>query len=250
MASSISHDLRHHLSAIYANAEFMSLARSGEEERIELLLEVKEAVRDMTDLIESLLLFSQTGQALQLHTESLSQIVERTVHSVRQHPECRDVRIVIAPSRRVEVAVDGAKLGRAIYNLALNACQASRKGAGPPTVTIALSENEEIIRISVADTGTGVPAAIRDTLFQPFVSSGKVNGTGLGLTVAQHIVQEHGGEVKVEDAFEGQTTFSIVLYKKALPTQETGPSDVTNAANLLREESTLVEQVESTQEKP
>jgi signal transduction histidine kinase len=250
MASSISHDLRHHLSAIYANAEFMSLARSGEEERRELLLEVKEAVRDMTDLIESLLLFSQTGQPLQLHAESLSQIIERTVHSVRRHPECRDVRIVIAPSQRVEVAVDGPKLSRAIYNLILNACQASRKGAGRPTVTVALSENGEVIRISVADSGTGVPAAIRDTLFQPFVSSGKVNGTGLGLTVAQHIVQEHGGEVTVEDASAGLTTFSILLYKKSLPSPEIFDSGATNAANLLREQSTHAEQVESTQEKP
>ncbi|MBB5059690.1 signal transduction histidine kinase [Granulicella aggregans] len=250
MASSISHDLRHHLSAIYANAEFMSLARSGEEERIELLLEVKEAVRDMTDLIESLLLFSQTGQPLQLHTESLSQIIERTVHSVRQHPECRDVRIVIAPSQRVEVPVDGPKLGRAIYNLVLNACQASRKGAVQPTVTVALSENEEIIQISVTDTGTGVPAAIRDTLFQPFVSSGKVNGTGLGLTVAQHIAQEHGGEVKVEDISTEETTFSIILYKKSLPTPEAASMNRRNTAALLRERSTHDEQVESTQEKP
>lgn len=220
MASSISHDLRHHLSAIYANAEFMSLARAGEAERLELLLEVKEAVRDMTDLIESLLLFSQTGQVLHLHTESLAHIIDRTVHAVRRHPECREVSILSTGLPAIEASVDGAKLSRAIYNLLLNGCQASRRGAAEPTVAISLSEDDQQIRISVADTGNGVPVSIQNTLFQPFVSSGKVNGTGLGLTVAQHIAQEHGGEVKLEETAAGGTTFSILLYKKTLAVSE------------------------------
>ena len=216
MASSISHDLRHHLSAIYASAEFMSLARTGEAERIELLLEIKEAVLDMTDLIESLLLFSQTGQVLQRQSESLAQIIERTVHSVRQHPECRQVNVLASGLPNLDAWVDGAKLSRAIYNLTLNACQASRKGTLVPEVKITLSEDERGIEISVSDTGSGVPQAIRETLFQPFVSFGKVNGTGLGLTVAQHIAQEHGGEVKLAETSAQGTTFSILLYKSAL----------------------------------
>lgn len=216
MASSVSHDLRHHLSAIYANAEFMSLANAGEEDRLELLQEVKEAVRDMTDLIESLLLFGQTGQVLQLHMESLPQLVERTVHSVHQHPECRGVTIAIEVLEPIEAVVDGAKLSRAIYNLLLNACQASATGIGKPLVSVKLDEDDEQIRIAISDTGLGVPDSIADTLFQPFVSYGKVNGTGLGLTVAQHISVEHGGEVRLEGSSTGATTFSILLYKKAL----------------------------------
>jgi nitrogen-specific signal transduction histidine kinase len=61
-----------------------------------------------------------------------------------------------------------------------------------------------------------VPASIRETLFQPFVSANKENGTGLGLTLAQYIAQEHGGEVKLEESAPGRTVFSILLYKKAL----------------------------------
>ena len=125
MASSVSHDLRHHLSAIYANAEFMSLAQTANEERLELLLEVQEAVQGMTDLIESLLLFSQTGQVLHLLYESVAQLIERTIHTVHQHPECRDVEIIAANFESVDAWVDGKKLGRAVYNLLLNACQAA-----------------------------------------------------------------------------------------------------------------------------
>ena len=216
MASSVSHDLRHHLSAIYANAEFMSLDGTDNEERLELLLEVKEAVQGMTDLIESLLLFGRTEQVLHLHYESIALLVERTVHSVRQHPECRMVRILITELQPVDAWVDSVKLGRALYNLVLNACQATRTGTVPPTVTIALSEDAEKIRIAICDTGRGVPSAIRSTLFQPFVSSGKVNGTGLGLTVAQHVAQEHGGEVRLDKSEPGETIFSILLFKRAL----------------------------------
>jgi signal transduction histidine kinase len=216
MASSVSHDLRHHLSAIYANAEFMSLPKTGNEERQELLLEVREAVQGMTDLIESLLLFSQTGQALHMRHESITLLVERALYSVRQHPECREVQILAVDLKPVEAWVDGTKLGRALYNLVLNAGQAAKKGDGPPTVTVTLTEDEEKLRIAITDTGKGVPASIRRTLFQPFVSAGKQNGVGLGLTLAQHIAQEHGGEVKLEQSVPGETTFSVILYKRAL----------------------------------
>jgi len=148
--------------------------------------------------------------------ESIAHLVERTVHSVRQNPECRTVQVMIAELESVDAWVDSVKLGRALYNLVLNACQATKTGTVPPTVTITLSEDAEKIRIAICDTGKGVPAAIRGTLFQPFVSSGKVNGTGLGLTVAQHVAQEHGGEVRLEKSEPGRTIFSILLFKKAL----------------------------------
>jgi signal transduction histidine kinase len=235
MASSVSHDLRHHLSAIYANAEFMSLAQTDKEERLELHLEVKEAVQSMTDLIESLLLFSQTGQSLNLHYEPIRPLIERTIHAVSQHPDCRNVQIQAPYLEAVDAWVDGMKIGRAFYNLLLNACQAARTGTEPPVVVVTLSEDEEKVRISIRDSGPGVPNAIRQTLFQPFVSAGKENGVGLGLTLAQHIAQEHGGEVKLEESIPGRTVFSILLYKQAL--QAFGRRESESASiNLIQEQ--------------
>jgi len=218
MASSVSHDLRHHLSAIYANAEFMSLPQAGAEERAELHLEIQEAVQSMTDLIESLLLFSQTGQMLNLRREPLEAVIERTIQTVRQHPECREVRISLKASGPVYAWIDAKKLSRAIYNLLLNACQAAKKGPGTPEVALSLSEDDSKIEISICDSGPGVAESIKETLFQPFVSAGKENGTGLGLTLAQHVAQEHGGEVRLEKSVPGETIFSILLYKQALET--------------------------------
>jgi len=248
MASSVSHDLRHHLSAIYANAEFMSLERTGSDERLELLLEVKDGVQGMTDLIESLLFFSHNGHVLHLQRESLSQLVERTVHNVLQHPECRKTNIIAENGNSIDASVDGVKLSRALYNLVLNACQATATGDGPPTVSVTLSENEEQVAIAIKDTGAGVPASIRDSLFQPFVSSGKVNGTGLGLTVAQHIVQEHGGEIKHSSSAR-ETVFTVVLYKKALDALERGHAVEAKSAACKRKEPVCEEELVRSQER-
>jgi nitrogen-specific signal transduction histidine kinase len=112
--------------------------------------------------------------------------------------------------------VDSKKLSRAVYNLLLNASQSAKTGAGVPRVVVKLVEDNDRIEISIRDSGPGVADSIRETLFQPFVSAGKENGVGLGLTLAQHVAQEHGGEVRLEKSVPGETIFSILLYKQAL----------------------------------
>src|SRR5258708_4094957 len=193
MASSISHDLRHYLSAMYANAEFMSNGNITQSEREELMLEVQTAVQGMTDLLESLLLFTQTGRALHPEFESIALVIQRAVGMVRSHPGSRDVKIVLNGLSSLEAWIDGKKLGRAIYNLLLNACQAAKRGKGPPRVTLSIHEDERSIGIRIADNGPGIPASLRQKIFLPFVSEGRESGIGLGLTLAQQIAHEPGG---------------------------------------------------------
>lgn len=216
MASSISHDLRHHLSAMYANAEFMSDGSIPQAEREGLLEEVRIAVQEMTDLLDSLLLFTQTGRALHPEYQSLDTIVENAANMVRSHPASRDVNIVLEGLVPMMAWVDAKKLGRAIYNLLLNGCQAARRGGTPPRVTLALFESEQEIRIQISDNGPGVRAALREKIFLPFVSEGRESGVGLGLTLAQQIAQEHGGNIELSETAELHTVFTIVLPKTAL----------------------------------
>ncbi len=216
MASSISHDLRHYLSAVYANAEFLGYDTTGPAERAELLAEVRLGVEGMTELIDSLLLFSRTGQALQPAYESLPFLIERSLHLVRAHPDAKDVGFTFGAMPQIEVWMDALKIERAIYNLLLNGCQAAKLSASTPLVHISLSETAEWIRLYVTDNGPGVPDSIRVTLFQPFVSEGKQGGTGLGLTLANKIAEEHGGNVTLEESRPGRTIFSLSLSKSAL----------------------------------
>jgi signal transduction histidine kinase len=216
MASSISHDLRHYLSAMYANAEFMSDGNISQPEREELMLEVQTAVQGMTDLLESLLLFTQTGRALHPEFESIALMIQRAVGMVRSHPGSRDVKIALSGLSSLEAWVDSKKLGRAVYNLLLNACQAAKRGKGSPTVTLTVFEDDNAIGINIADNGPGVPASIRQKIFLPFVSEARESGIGLGLTLAQQIAQEHGGGITLGQTTEGETLFTITLPKASL----------------------------------
>jgi len=216
MASSISHDLRHHLSAMYANAEFLSDGTIPQAERDDLMRDVQSAVQGMTDLLDSLLLFTQTGRALYPENASLALLIQRSVNMVRTHPAARDVRITLDGLSPLTAWVDSKKLGRAVYNLLLNACQAARRGSGPASVVLSLQDEERSILIRISDNGPGVPESIRNTLFLPFVSEARESGIGLGLTLAEQIAQEHGGSITLEENVEGHTVFTIILPKAAL----------------------------------
>jgi signal transduction histidine kinase len=216
MASSISHDLRHYLSAVYANAEFLGSWAIGPEERVELLAEVKMGVTGMTELIESLLIFSRTGQHLQPNYESLSLVAERAISMVKAHPDAQHVTIVCEPLPSLEAWLDSKKVERALYNLLLNGCQAAHKGNPPARTRVSLTETEDWIKFHVVDNGPGVSEHIRVTLFEPFVSEGKLGGVGLGLTLADRVAHEHGGSVTLETSEPGNTVFCLSLAKSTL----------------------------------
>jgi len=209
MASSISHDLRHSLAAIVANAEFLLESRLSSEQREELYQEVCIAVNQMTDLIDSLLEFSRTRESLRLTRGDLKPLVERVVQAIRTHPRYQPVSINIRAEGDCTGWFDSKKLERALYNLLLNACEASSGEDG--RITVSLLPASDGIQIRVSDNGRGIPESIRDKLFEPFVSLGKENGTGLGLTIVQKIVQDHGGEIVVEKTSGLGTVFRLTL---------------------------------------
>ena len=214
MASSISHDLRHSLAAIVANSEFLCDGRLTGAQREELYQEVRIGVNQMTDLIDSLLEFARTRESLNPAYASVAETVQRAMQAVRLHPRHQGTSIQINSNGQGVASPDLAwfdprKLERALYNLLLNACEAAPAAGGQVQVTIGRSEAS--VTIAVADNGPGIAEPIREKLFHPFVSYGKENGTGLGLTVVQKIVQDHGGSVVMERAEDGRTVFRITI---------------------------------------
>ena len=215
MASSVSHDLRHYLAAVYANAEFLASARLTEAERIEILEDIHAAVYGTTELIESMLIFSRTGTAIRRTPELMASLVERAIALVHKHPDGANVSIVAdyGDPAKTLATVDGKQIERAVYNLLLNACQSRPAPAEPVHVTVRLVVNEEQITIDVADDGAGVPSDIRTSLFQPFVSYGKQKGSGLGLTLAHCIAAEHGGYLMLVSSRPGETVFRMCIAR-------------------------------------
>jgi signal transduction histidine kinase len=216
MACSISHDMRHSLTAIYANAELLERHDRCASARAELLLEIQEAVLAMTERIESLLQFGSSGRTNLLVHESVSLVVEKAVTAVECHPDGRNVSITVGKFPPAEADIDARNLESAIYNLLLNACQAATCSTHVPEVKVHVTEVDERIYVTILDNGPGIPASVRRTLFDPFVTAGKPNGTGLGLTLARRIAEEHGGSVCLEESNSERTVFTLSLTKNRL----------------------------------
>jgi signal transduction histidine kinase len=209
MASSISHDLRHSLAAVMANAEFLCESNLTPGQREDLYAEIRIAVNQMTDLIESLLEFSRTRESLRPSYGDVRSAVDRAVQGVKAHPEFQRIRIRISGDGSSEGWFDFKKLERVFLNLLLNACEVVPPESGK--IDIGLRRKGESLEIRIQDNGPGIAEAVRDRLFEPFVSHGKENGTGMGLTVVQKILQDHGGDVAVEQTSASGTTFRISI---------------------------------------
>jgi signal transduction histidine kinase len=211
MASSISHDMRHWLSIIFANIEFLQRASLPIAAKQDILVDLQEAVTLMVGQTDSLLQFARTGQVLPPSRTTITHIIESAIGAVKKHPDVRSISIATKARAAIEVVVDVPRLERALYNLILNASQAAIDSDHEPSVYIHVSEEEGQIFVKIADNGPGVPECIRDTLFDPFVTTNKHNGTGLGLALASDTAKAHGGSIYVEESVRGRTVFTLTF---------------------------------------
>ena len=212
-ASSISHDLRHYMAAVVANAEFLYEADKLKMNRDEIYHEIKMASEQMVDLLDSFRELAREEVSIAPAPALLDQIVRHAVETVLARPELRSRKVKVTTSGPTNGVFDAKKMERAFFNLLLNACEAAPDGTGAITVDIRSSDDSFDVRI--ADNGPGIPAAIRESLFDPFVSSGKLNGTGLGLAIVSKIIHDHHGSVTVEETSDTGTVFSIKLPRTA-----------------------------------
>jgi signal transduction histidine kinase len=209
MASSISHDLRHSLAAVMANAEFLCESNLTPGQREDLYAEIRVAVNQMTELIESLLEFSRTRESLHPSYGDVRQAVDLAIQTVKAHPEFQRIRIRVSSEGPADGWFDFKRLERALMNLLLNACEVVPPASGE--IEVGLRRTGGNLEIRITDNGPGIAEPVRDRLFEPFVSHGKENGTGMGLTVVQKILQDHGGDIVVERTSPQGTTFKVNL---------------------------------------
>ncbi|NQU58373.1 MAG: HAMP domain-containing histidine kinase [Rhodospirillales bacterium] len=110
----------------------------------------------------------------------------------------------------IDLQADRELLFRAFSNLTLNARQ-----VGASQVTVRAQEKEPSIIINVTDNGPGLTENARKKLFQPFASSSRDGGTGLGLVIVRDIVGAHGGDITLVSAADEETTFRLAIPKQA-----------------------------------
>jgi PAS domain S-box-containing protein len=122
-----------------------------------------------------------------------------------------EMRIVVPPGMR-PVRADASRLSQVLYNLVSNAVKYTDQGS---ITLIAQDPGDGMLRISVADTGTGIPASQRDAIFTRFVKAQSAEtareGTGLGLSITKAIVEAHGGVIEVSSRLGVGSTFSFTV---------------------------------------
>jgi two-component system sensor histidine kinase HydH len=139
----------------------------------------------------------------------LRTIAEKTRQLLAGRAEQQSISVCIEqPERPVEVEVDPEQLHQVLLNLLLNGFDAIGRD-GQVTLRIA-QDAQGCAVITVADSGPGIPQAVRDRVFEPFVST-KESGTGLGLTICRRIVEDHGGRIEAADCRAGGAIFTVKL---------------------------------------
>src|SRR5262249_50851912 len=225
MASSISHDMRHQLSAIYANAEFLCSTKLSAAEKEDLFQEIQNATNDMTDLIDSMIELSRKPRTLNTSQTDVIAILDHAIRAVRSHPDHRSRNIELSSSGKYEGWFDAKRLERAFYNLLLNAAEAIPSAEDGGRVNVTVQGANGSLAIRVADNGRGIPHAMREQIFAPFVGFGKEHGTGLGLTIAQKVLRDHGGDLTLEETMKGHTVFLAMLPACGMPNPEAASHD-------------------------
>jgi signal transduction histidine kinase len=224
-ANSISHDLRHHLSAVIANAEFLYEAEILKLDRDDIYGEIQTASAQMTELLDSLRDVAREERNITPTPAAMDQTVRRAVDAVRLRPEFRNHDISIRMTGDMDGNFDAKKMERVFLNLGINACEALAQKAGQ--IVFEVSSTPDQFNIRISDNGPGIPPSIQTNLFDPFVSSGKSNGTGLGLAIVSKIVHDHDGSVIVKNTSDKGTTFLIAMPRFQRVTTPTPPEKST-----------------------
>ena len=213
MAAAIAHELNNPLTSVTGFAELaLSDISEGSETRKDLEIVMREAGR-ARDVVRRLLDFARQSESTRARA-SLNDVVEDVVALSRHLIHTSGVTLTLNLEESLPwVLVDVNQMKQVLLNLIHNALQAMPNGGDLTIATEATSRGgREWIRVSVSDTGVGIPKADQTRIFEPFYTTkGDQGGTGLGLSVTYGIVTDHGGQIDVESQPGAGSKFSVWL---------------------------------------
>lgn len=221
MASKVAHEIRNPLSSISLNAEMLEdeiqTSRGSVTKETKILLQsIMGEVDRLVTLTEEYLQFSRLPQSRPTKCH-LEEILRETIEFYEVEANSVGIQIIAKIDTTLPpIVFDPQQIRRVILNLLKNGREAMPKGG---IIKITLSREGDFARITITDTGEGVPQDKLSRIFEPFYTT-KDMGTGLGLPLCKQIVQEHGGRLLLESRQNHGTTFHVEL---PLRTNEKGP---------------------------
>jgi signal transduction histidine kinase len=191
LSTSIVHDLRNPLAAIYGGAEMLMDTELSPPQVQRLAGNIYRSTRRMQELLQELVeVGGGKGQGVEVCR--LKDIVTAAEEVYADAAEAQSVDIRVDVPETIELPLERARMERVFLNLIDNALGAMPSGG---SLEIAAEASGKSVVVKVEDTGPGIAPEIRPRLFQPFVTAGKKNGVGLGLALSQQAVLDHGGEL-------------------------------------------------------
>ena len=211
MLAGIAHEINNPLSNVSTSAEILreENERAGPMERRELIDQIVSQTDRATDIIRTVLDFSREG-GQRRSTNLLSAVRGSLILCRGELPAHVSVEVEVPPD--LEVPADKTRLEQAFINLVTNSADAMRDPARESRIAISARAAGDRVEVVFRDTGAGIPGPVLDRIFDPFFTTKDVGeGTGLGLYLTHHIVEQHGGTIRVESAPDRGTTFVISL---------------------------------------
>lgn len=210
----VSHELKTPLTVIQGHAAKLGDDRAGWQASVTIIAEEAKRLTQLVDNLLTLARLEAPAFALERVTTNLAGLLEEVILQVSDLAETRQLalNLNVAPGLP-RLMVDRARLKQVLLNLLDNALKYTPAGG---TITVTATATASQVRVAVADTGEGIPAEdlpyIFEKLYRVRRPKGRpVEGSGLGLTIAQQIVRAHGGELTVTSAVGSGTTFTFQL---------------------------------------
>jgi signal transduction histidine kinase len=214
VATGLAHEIKNPLAGLSGALELLAEDLAANPRHAEVVGEMRHQVQRLTHTMESLLSFARPPKA-RLRATDVNDTLEKVLFLIRQ--QCRGTQVEIRPELGAglpQVVADPSQLEQVFLNLCLNAVQAM--GAQGGTLTLRSRPGDAHVLVEVEDTGPGIPADLRGSIFKPFFTT-KREGNGLGLAISARIVAEHGGHIGYRCPPEGGTIFTITLQQARPP---------------------------------
>jgi signal transduction histidine kinase len=207
MASSIIHDFRTPMSSINLALESLEHNKGPVSERTRQSYRIiHDSIRQMVTMAQELLDFSRGEVSLHKVDISVDEFSRLLSESVDPSLARSKIALKVHTKYHGTAHFDPDRIYRAIINLVNNSQDAMPKGG---KIDIEIGKEDHTLSFRVSDTGTGIPSEIRQTMFDAFVTAGKIKGTGLGLAITKRIIDQHGGTIEVESEHGKGTAFTL-----------------------------------------
>ncbi len=216
MASMIVHDLRNPVTSISTMGYVLVHQDLTEEQRENYGELLNDEIQRLVGMIEEILLFAKDPSTVHLQPIDSRQMLDHLQKEFTQITQAWPITLQLELSTTALYHLDANRIHRALVNLCKNAWEALRYSKTEnPRIRVEVFDFEDHLEIEIEDNGPGIPPAIQQSLFDPFVSHGKTTGIGLGLTIVKKAVEDHNGMVKYISTEAVGATFKIILPKKS-----------------------------------